>query len=342
MDPKTEKEATKEIVSEMERFLETDQEAVVRGDVEKAAVSTGVNIQQVSPSSNSSLKRDRASFSAASEDSQIAKVELKRQQAQAKYEEALEKGNQLLVDLWRDVIAQSEKAAEYYQKVAEAAAGNADEEWQWKEAAEEVESSESCLKLAAEAFEKAAIATTQNNLPVATLWQKIAPQYQEEAEYHQKSSEAVATGNAEEMRKVRNILNKYGCDFSSMYLSNQKSEAVKSLREMQRFCHMAGQLHRSIYYLKSAIEALEKATIATTKGTQSVAAAWQQVARTKQKIAELYQQTIKGIEEGDDQDIGWMRAFEEAFDNAEGDEKYYEEQVRRLEEESNAKAAATV
>src|SRR3990167_9922245 len=124
MDPKMEVETTKKFVSEIEMVIGTDQEAVAGGDAEKAVVSTGVNIQQVSPSSNSSLKRDRVSCSTASENSQIAKAELKRQQAQAKYEEALEAGNQEIAALWRDIISQREKAAEYSQKSLEVVAGN--------------------------------------------------------------------------------------------------------------------------------------------------------------------------------------------------------------------------
>ncbi|HLB32926.1 MAG TPA: hypothetical protein VJK54_01705 [Chthoniobacterales bacterium] len=214
-----------------------------------------------------------------------------------------------------------------------------DEEWQLKEAAKNIESSESCLQSAAEALEKASIATTQNNQQVATLWQKIGLQYQEAAEYHRKSAEAVATGNPEEMGKLRNILNEHGFSFSSRYLSVQKSEAAKSLREMGRFSHVAGQLRSSIYYLKSAIEALEKANIATVKGDQAVATSWQEVARARKNIAELHKKTIKGIEEGDDQDIDWQRYFEAEFEYEERSEKHYEEQAHCLEEEINAAVA---
>ena len=229
----------------------------------------------------------------------------------------------------------TKKAAEYHQKAAEAGTvGNVDEEWQWEEAANSIESSKSYLQLAARALGKISIARTQNNQPLVILWQKIASQYQEAAEYHRKSAEVVATGNAEEMGELRNTLNKSGIKVSSLslnFITSITSEALNSMRKMERFSHMAGSLWNSAGYLESAVSALEKANIATTKGDQAVATALQYLASVRQKIAELYKRTIKGIEEGDPD---WRREFEVEFEYEDSSEKYYEEQVRRLEKEA--------
>src|SRR3990167_1406049 len=149
-----------------------------------------------------------------------------------------------------------QETAEHYQNATEAKRNENNAELDcWEKITSFDSRSTGELYSAVKALEKATEAIAKGNQPLAELWNKIAMQYQETAEYHRKAIESKLSKNDEETDRWREIIDSFG---------------------------------NNGYKLTLAAEPLEKAAEATAKGNQSLAELWNKIAAQYQEAVEHY------------------------------------------------------
>lgn len=191
--------------------------------------------------------------------------------------------NQPLLFCWQKIATQYQEAAECDIKAAASIAnGNEAESIRFQNASNVIkDKSIAPLQLAIEAIKKTTnlTATDTTTQSVSLLWQKVATQYQQVAEYYTKA--AIATAN------------------------DNKVEAT-------HFQNAADDVNHSAHGLKDAIIALKGVINATATNDQPLSFLWQKIAAQDQKYAEYYDKAASMSVNGNEVEATRFRAASNA------------------------------